>query len=100
MKSHFEQTLRDMRAKEIENLRLKMRAEYDDKLQAVKDEYNERMQRKKKETRKILDQTVESMSKAYEDEIRILKKKNKESKGYTAELKRANLAKDGEIRLL
>ena len=55
------------------------------------------MQRKKKETRKILDQTVDNMSKAYEDEIRILKKKNKENKAYMSELKRANLSKDGEI---
>jgi len=31
MKSHFEQTLREMRGKEIENLKLKLKSEYEEK---------------------------------------------------------------------
>ncbi len=45
----------------------------------------------------MLDATVESISKTYDDEIRILKKKNKESGIFLQELKRANVHKDGEV---
>ena len=63
----------------------------------AKSEYKEKLQSNKKETRRVLDATVESISKTYDDEIRILKKKNKESGIFLQELKRANVHKDGEV---
>lgn len=55
MKSHFESTLREIRAKEIENLKLKLWSEYEDKFSKLKEEYNEKVSKHKKEIWKVLD---------------------------------------------
>lgn len=100
MKYHFEQTLKDIRSKEIENLKLKLKSEYEERFAQAKEEYKEKVSKHKKEIRKVLDTTVESLTKTYEDELVLLKKKNKESEGYITELKRSSIQKDGEIMLL
>ena len=79
MKSHFESTLKDIRSKEIENLKLKLKSEYEEKFNQAKEEYKDKVSKHKKEIRKVLDQTVESLTNTYEDEVGLLKKKNKES---------------------
>ncbi len=89
MKAHFEQTLREMRSKEIENLKLWLRSEYEDKFTKLKEEYNDKVVKHKKDIWKVLDQTVESLTKTYEDELVVLKKKNKENSSYISELKRS-----------
>jgi hypothetical protein len=40
---------------------------------------------------------VTKLAKTYEEEIKILKKKQKESQGFIAELQRSNVQKEGEI---
>ena len=49
MKSHFEQTLKDIRSKEIENLKLKLKSEYEEKFQQAKEEYKDKVAKHKKE---------------------------------------------------
>ena len=100
MKSHFESTLREMRSKEIENLKLKLWSEYEDKFSKLKEEYNEKVIKHKKEIRAVLDQTVESLTKTYDDEIQTLKKKNKDNTSYISELKRSLLTKEADVLLL
>ena len=100
MKAHFEMTLREMRGKEIENVKLKLKQEYEEKLSSIKTEYKEKVLKNKRDTRKVLDETVKTISTSYDDEIKILKKKNKDNSTLMAELKRTLIQKDGDIKVL
>lgn len=68
-----ENTIKEIKSKELENIQLKLSLENEKKLSKIKREYEEILSNNKKETKKVFEVTMSKLKSSYEDEIRILK---------------------------
>ena len=59
-----------MKEKDVENLKLRLKNEYELKMKELERIHYERLQLTKQETRRAFDVTMENMKTIYEDEIK------------------------------
>ena len=67
-----------MKEKDVENLKLRLKNEYELKMKELERIHYERLQLTKQETRRAFDVTMENMKTIYEDEIKQLKSNKRE----------------------
>lgn len=95
-----ERTVKEIKSKQLENLKLELSLENEKKINAIKEDNRKKLEYTKKEMKKIFEATLKKMSAPYEDEIQMLKKTVKEQSDRITLLKKMCVRKDGEINML
>ena len=86
-----------MKEKDVENLKLRLKNEYELKMKELERIHYERLQLTKQETRRAFDVTMENMKTIYEDEIKQLKGNKRELEDRINQLKREVIKKEGDL---
>mmetsp|Transcript_6465 Transcript_6465/g.4587 ORF Transcript_6465/g.4587 Transcript_6465/m.4587 type:complete len:215 (+) Transcript_6465:985-1629(+) len=86
--------------KEIENVRLKIVGDYEQRIRDMERGHNDRMHTLVNETKKTSDSTIKSLKAMNKDEIKQLKERNEDMLAKLNKLKRELIKKEGDIRVL
>lgn len=76
-----QKAVKEIKEKEIENIKLKCSLEYEKKVNKLEHDYKEKLNNNKKEMKKVFDLTMANMKSTYDDEIKVYKKRLSEIEG-------------------
>ena len=100
VKSGFESNqnaVKQIKEKELENLKLKCSLEFEKKVNLVENEYKHKLNNNKKEMKKVFDLTMTNMKNTYDDEIKVYKSRLKDNEERIKLMKKQLKEKDKQI---
>eukprot|EP00344_Euplotes_crassus_P009916 CAMPEP_0197001850 /NCGR_PEP_ID=MMETSP1380-20130617/6458_1 /TAXON_ID=5936 /ORGANISM="Euplotes crassus, Strain CT5" /LENGTH=151 /DNA_ID=CAMNT_0042419693 /DNA_START=363 /DNA_END=818 /DNA_ORIENTATION=+ len=98
--NNSEQVLKEIKAKEIENIKATIALESQKKIKELETTHQQEQLHYKKEMKKALEKTLAGLKMSYEDEIRLLKKNVKDQDKKITLLKKMCVRKDTQIQML